>query len=325
MINGQFAGRGATTVQVKRDSAVSVQVTADNCETMYRSIGHHMSGLGVLDIVGGVFLLVPFFGLAAAGSRNLDEESIHFTLPCKDPETGEIIQHEAIEIKEKEVEKVEELEEVEEAEDVERVAAIEETSFKSSEAIVISTGTSKPVSSSPLEWSEAIVTVSAEMGQGSGFVISENLILTNHHIVGESKSVAIIFSNGLQLIGKVIASNPSIDVAAVEVDFTLPKYFHLSKTTPTLGADVYSIGTPLNQKLHIAISQGTINALRIVKNQTLIQSNINIPSGNSGGPLLDKSGAVVGIAVSKYSANKTSQSISFFIPIDDALKSLEGI
>ena len=160
---------------------------------MYRTVGYGMSGLALLDIVGGVLSLLPLIGLATSGASTLDEDSIHFTLTCEEDEK---------------------VKEVEEVEDVERVAAIEETSFKSSEAIVISTGTSKPVSSSPLEWAEAVVTVSAEMEQGSGFVISENLILTNHHVVGESKSVGIKFSNGLQLIGKVIASNPSRDVAA---------------------------------------------------------------------------------------------------------------
>ncbi len=375
MINGEFAGRGTATSQVKRDSAVSVQVSADNCETMYRAVGHHMSGLGVLDIVGGVFLLVPFFGLAAAGSRNLDEESIHFTLPCKDPETGEIIQHEAIEIKKKgepiqnqlppargeitqheaieikkkeepiqnqlpparsdrdeeevkiaeKAEKAKEIKVVEEVKEVEEVGTIKKTSFKSGEAINLSTGSSKQVSSSPEDWTDAVVTVSAGMGHGSGFVISENLILTNHHVVGESKSVAIKFSNGLQLIGKVIASNLGRDVAVVKVDATLPKYFRLSKNTPVLGADVYAIGTPLDEKLHSTISRGIISALRVVQNKTLIQSDINIHPGSSGGPLLYKSGTVVGIAVSKFAVNKTSQGISFFIPIDDALKSLKVI
>jgi len=86
---------------------VSVQVSAKDCETMYRTIGNHMSGLGVLDIVGGVIILLPFFGLASVGSRNLDEDAIHFTLPCTDPETGEFIQQEAIEIKKKDGPKLE--------------------------------------------------------------------------------------------------------------------------------------------------------------------------------------------------------------------------
>ena len=64
---------------------------------------------------------------------------------------------------------------------------------------------------------------------------------------------------------------------------------------------------------------------RVVQNKTLIQSDINIYPGSSGSPLLYKSGTVVGIAVSQFAVNKTPQGISFFIPIDDALKSLEVI
>jgi len=227
--------------------------------------------------------------------------------------------------KQLEVEEAKEVVKVEEVEEVEEVGAIEETSFKSSEAIVISTGSSKLVGNSPEEWIDAVVTVSAGMGHGSGFVISENQILTNHHVVGESKSVAIKFSNGFQLTGKVIASDSGRDVAVVKVDATLPKYFHLSSTTLVLGSVVYAIGTPLDEKLHSTISRGIISAFRMVKNKTLIQSDINIHPGSSGGPLLDTSGTVIGIAVSKFSANNTSQGISFFIPIDDVLKSLEVI
>ena len=203
--------------------------------------------------------------------------------------------------------------------------SIKETSFKSNEAVVISTGSSKPVSSSPKEWTDAVVTVFAGMGHGSGFVISENLILTNHHVVGESNSVAIKFSNGLQLIGKVIASNSGRDVAVVKVNAALPKYFNLSKTTPTVGSDVYAIGTPLDEKFHSTVSKGIISGFREVNNKTLIQSDVNIRPGNSGGPLIDKSGNIVGIAVSSFVVNNSSQGINFFIPIDDALKSLEVI
>jgi S1-C subfamily serine protease len=305
VINGEQMGRGHAVAQVKRDSSVSVMVSRKGCQPMHRTVGHSINGLGILDGVGTLIFIVPAVGLAAAGSHSLDEDSIHFTLICE------------------EVEKVKEVKVVEEIKEVE---PIKKTSLNSGEAIVISTGSSKQVSSSPEEWTEAIVTVSAGMGDGSGFVISENRILTNHHVVGESKSVAIKFSNGVQLIGKVIASNSGRDVAIVKVETTLPKYFHLSKSMPTVGSDVYAVSTPLDEEVHsIVFSRGIISALRAVQNKVLIQSDVSIRSGSSGGPLIDKSGTVVGIAASKFSVNKTSQGISFFIPIDDALKSLEKI
>lgn len=200
--------------------------------------------------------------------------------------------------------------------------AIKETSFKSGDAIVISTGSSKPVGNSPNEWPNAVVTVFAGRGHGSGFVISDNLILTNHHVVGESNSVTVKFNNGLQVIGKVVASNSGRDVAVVKVDATLPKHFRVSRAAPPVGADVYAIGSPLDEKFHSTVTRGIISGFREENKKTLIQSDVNIRPGNSGGPLVDKNGAVVGISVSGLVVNSVFQGINFFIPIDDALKSL---
>jgi len=200
--------------------------------------------------------------------------------------------------------------------------AVKETSFKSGEAIVISTGSSKPVGSAPEDWTNAVVTVFAGRGHGSGFVISENLILTNHHVVGESDSVTVKFNNGIQLIGKVIASNSGRDVAVVKMDAVLPRHFRLSRIAPPIGADVYAIGSPIDEQFHSTVSRGIISGYREEQNKTFIQSDVNVRPGSSGGPLVDNTGAVVGITVSGLVLNAASQSINFFIPIDDALKSL---
>lgn len=202
---------------------------------------------------------------------------------------------------------------------------IKETSYKSGTAIVISTGSSKTIGNSPEEWASGVVTVFAGSGHGSGFVISDNLILTNHHVVGESNSVTVKFQSGLQVIGKVIASNSGRDVAIVKVDATLPKHFRVSRVIPAVGTDVYAIGSPLDEKFHSTMTRGIVSGVREENNKMLIQSDVNIRPGNSGGPLVDKSGSVVGIAVSGLVINRASQGINFFIPIDDALKSLGAI
>jgi S1-C subfamily serine protease len=202
---------------------------------------------------------------------------------------------------------------------------IKETSYKSGGSIVISTGSSKPLGNSPDEWTSAVVTVFAGRGHGSGFVISDNLIMTNHHVVGESNSVVVKFNNGLQVVGKVIASNSGRDVAIVKIDATLPKHFRISRVAPPVGSDVYAIGTPLDEKFHSTVTRGVISGFREENKKMLIQSDVNIRPGNSGGPLVDKSGAVVGISVSGLVVNSAAQGINFFIPIDDALKSLGAI
>lgn len=199
---------------------------------------------------------------------------------------------------------------------------IKETSYKSGETIVISNDSRKSLGSSPEAWPQAVVTVFAGNGHGSGFVISDDLILTNHHVVGESNSVTVKFNNGLQIIGKVVASNSGRDVALVRVNATLPTYFKVMRTKPAVGTEVYALGSPLDEKLHSTLTRGIVSGIREENNKTFIQSDVNIRPGNSGGPLVDKRGNVVGIAVSGLVINNVSQGINFFIPIDDALKIL---
>lgn len=199
---------------------------------------------------------------------------------------------------------------------------LKDTTYKSGESLVLATISSKQVSSDPAEWADAVVTVFAGRGHGSGFVISDNLIMTNHHVVGESSSVAVKFSNGVQIIGKVIASNSGRDVALVKIDGSLPKHFKLEKTTPTVGSDVYAIGSPLDEKLHSTVSRGIVSGVREEHEKRFIQSDVNVRAGNSGGPLVNKQGEVVGITVSGLVVNNDAQGINFFIPINDALQSM---
>lgn len=203
--------------------------------------------------------------------------------------------------------------------------AVKETVFKSGDSLVITTTSSSEVGKSPNDWPAAVVTVFAGSGHGSGFVISDDLILTNHHVVGKSNAVTIKFSNGFQMVGKVIASNSGRDVAVVKVDAVLPRRFSLKRANPNIGTQVYAIGSPLDEKFSSTITSGIVSGYREEQKKVLMQSDVNIRPGNSGGPLVDKDGNVVGIAVSGIVIDQVSQGINFFIPIDDALKSLGAI
>lgn len=204
-------------------------------------------------------------------------------------------------------------------------ATVHETSLKSGEAIVISKGSSVPISASPEDWPNAVVTVFAGSGHGSGFAISEDLILTNQHVVGGANSVTIKFDNGIQVLGKVIASNSGRDVAIIKVDAKLPKHFRTSRDSAQIGCEVYAIGSPLDEKFKSTVSRGIVSGIREENNKTFIQSDVNVRPGNSGGPLVDKNGVVIGIAVSGLVVDNVAQGINFFIPIGDALKTLGAI
>lgn len=196
------------------------------------------------------------------------------------------------------------------------------TTFKTADGIVITPGKSKPFTQRVDEWKDGVVTVIAGSGHGSGFAIGENLLLTNHHVVGESNKVVVKLGSGFEVGGEIIAYNSGLDVAAVKIAASLPRHFKLERNLPTIGSDVYSLGSPLSEDLSATLARGVVSNIRKEGQKTLIQSDVNVLSGNSGGPLVNGNGEVVGITVSGIQVNKAAQGINFFIPIKDALDSM---
>jgi serine protease Do len=86
--------------------------------------------------------------------------------------------------------------------------------------------------------------------------------------------------------------------------------------------EVYTIGTPLDAKLGQTVTKGVVSGYREEYGQRMIQSDVNILPGNSGGPLLDRNGNVVGIAVSGMSSLGVGVGVNYFVPIEDALEAL---
>jgi hypothetical protein len=79
-INGTMAGQGTAQMPVKRNQTVSVMAKKDGYITVQRSIGKSLNTTGVLDIVGGVLILLPLFGLLAPGAYSLDETNINIMM-----------------------------------------------------------------------------------------------------------------------------------------------------------------------------------------------------------------------------------------------------
>ena len=200
--------------------------------------------------------------------------------------------------------------------------SVKESISPSTASIVVSNSKSKVIKKDPKKWSSAVVTVLAGNGHGSGFAISDDLILTNNHVVGSSNAVRIRLDSDIEIIGKVIASNSFRDVALIKLDATLPTHFNVRKELPNIGEDVYALGSPLEESLKSTLSKGIVSAFREENKLNFIQSDVNVNPGNSGGPLIDKNGNVVGITVSGHFINKGPQGINFFIPINEALTTL---
>ena len=169
----------------------------------------------------------------------------------------------------------------------------------------------------------AVAIVYASDGQGSGFLIGrEGYLLTNHHVVGGSKFVKVKWAGGGEVLGEVVRSDRKRDVALVKVDAQGRAPLALRGGEARQGEAVYAIGTPLDDSLQNTMTRGIVSANRMEDGLAYIQSDAAITHGNSGGPLLDEKGQVIGMAVSGRIAGDVQMGLNFFIPIDDALRAL---
>lgn len=169
-----------------------------------------------------------------------------------------------------------------------------------------------------------VVTVFSGGSMGSGFFISERHVITNHHVVGAAKFVKVKLITGREILGEVIGSDARRDVALVQTEVSgLPGLPILAEELG-IGSPIFVIGSPLDEKNEGTVSAGIVSSYRTEQNQRLIQSDVNIMPGNSGGPMLDDKGNVIGIAVSGLSEGNgvTSLGVNFFIPIAEAMAKL---
>ncbi|WP_296600532.1 S1C family serine protease [Phenylobacterium sp.] len=183
--------------------------------------------------------------------------------------------------------------------------------------IVFTPGPSEPVPMA--QASGSVVAILAGGGHGSGMLVgSEGYILTNEHVVGSAKTVRVRWSDGLETSGEVLRTNKRRDVALVKTDPRGRTPLITNRQPPPLGAAVFAIGTPLDPALQNTVTRGIISASRIIEGFNFIQSDTPVTHGNSGGPLLDEKGAVIGITAIGIDPSAGS-TLNFFIPIGDAL------
>ncbi len=173
------------------------------------------------------------------------------------------------------------------------------------------------------EATNSTAVVFASDGSGSGFLISgDGYLLTNHHVVGGSKYVKVKWNDGSEAVGEVVRSDPRRDVALVKVDGHGRGPLSLRHDPARQGEGVYAIGSPLGETYQNTMTKGIVSATRVENGLPLIQSDVAITHGNSGGPLLDEKGQVIGLSVSGMMVNGAPLNLNFFIPIEDALRAL---
>jgi putative serine protease PepD len=162
---------------------------------------------------------------------------------------------------------------------------------------------------------------------GSGFVIDEEgHIVTNQHVVAGAESVVVRFSDGSEVDAEVVGTDPSSDIAVLDVDRPSSRLTPLSFAgdgSLQVGNPVIAIGSPFG--LEGTLTTGVISALgREIQSpnrftiENAIQTDAALNSGNSGGPVLDSQGRVVGVAAQIRSENGGNVGIGYAIPGDTA-------
>ena len=159
--------------------------------------------------------------------------------------------------------------------------------------------------------------------QGSGFIISEDgYVLTNAHVVDSSSEVYVRLNDNRELKAEVIGSDKRSDVALLKVEAgDLPTVRLGDSRNLEVGDWVLAIGSPFG--FDYSVSQGIVSAKgRSLPDGTyvpFIQTDVAVNPGNSGGPLFDLDGRVVGINAQIYSRSGGYQGLSFAIPINLAM------
>ena len=169
---------------------------------------------------------------------------------------------------------------------------------------------------------QVMVEVGNKMSLGTGVIFTEDgYILTNYHVVEGGSDCYIALDTGKSYQASYVAGDPVSDLAVLKVDGRgLPAAEFGESDLLTVGDKVYAIGNPLGYELWGTMTDGIVSAVdRDVqvdgRTMTLIQTNAALNSGNSGGPLINEYGQVVGLNVIKMSSSYFSiEGLGFAIP-----------
>jgi len=137
-------------------------------------------------------------------------------------------------------------------------------------------------------------------GSGTGFFVSsDGIIVTNNHVIDGAEEISVTVPSGETYKAKILTKSGSTDLAVLKIDYQSKDYLTFANPGVTdIGDKVFTLGFPISDLLgkEVKYSEGVINSLSGIKGDaTFFQISVPIQPGNSGGPLVNKAGKVVGI------------------------------
>ena len=170
-----------------------------------------------------------------------------------------------------------------------------------------------------------VVEISTPRGKGTGFLINnKGLLLTNRHVVGRFPEVDVRFNDNKTVRAKVIGKTADLDIALLQIQDLSAKISYPAlplciRKSATVGEDIIVIGNPLG--LQATTTRGIISGVRNEDGSTMLQIDAPVNPGNSGGPIVNYNGEVLGIVTTKMVALGV-EGIGFGISLPSALESL---
>ena len=161
--------------------------------------------------------------------------------------------------------------------------------------------------------------IKTSTGMGAGVVITpDGLVATNAHVVGGDAEVALETADGRAFRGQVLRTDPGLDLALVRIASATTFWktpLPVEGPLPPVGSEVYVIGHPLG--LGWSVTRGIVSGHRRageVAGMEMIQTDAAISPGNSGGPMLDARGRLLGVVTSKL-AGGGAENLAFAVPV----------
>jgi 2-alkenal reductase len=174
-------------------------------------------------------------------------------------------------------------------------------------------------------------------GIGSGIIVNNRgYIITNYHVIEGQQSLEVIFSDGTKAPARLVGGDSAADIAVVKVDVAVPAVAEFGNSDALeAGQPVVAIGSALGD-FRNTVTAGVVSALHRNLDETtqstlgdLIQTDAAINEGNSGGPLIDMSGKVIGINVALVRSTgyqgSTAEGLGFAIPANTAQQIAGGL
>ena len=169
----------------------------------------------------------------------------------------------------------------------------------------------------------AVVLIETTSGRGSGFYVRHDTLITNVHVVQNDGYVTLRRMDGSAVTARVETKAPALDIAILKVSTPSSSQAVIpmgSARSLKPGQEILVIGSALGT-LQNSVSRGIVSGLRTAGGATLVQTDAATNPGNSGGPMLDRNGEVIGITTMGY---KNAEGLNFGVAIEHARDLLEG-